>query len=79
MEQTVSLPDGLASDVTGFAVTHDIPEDRAYELLVSVGLATLDGHEVGITVEGGRLVLECPACGRAFGVPNDFVEYDHDG
>jgi|GEM_PF-4027142 len=78
MEQRVSPPDGLASDVTGFAATHDIPEDRAYELLVSVGLATLDGHEVGVTVEGGRLFLECPACGQAFGTPDEFVEHDHD-
>lgn len=79
MERMLSIPDGLASDVTGFAATHDVPEDRAYELLVSVGLATLDGHEVDVTVEGERLLLECPACGRAAGAPEEFVDHDHDG
>jgi len=79
MKQTLSLPDGLASDVTGFAARHDIPEARAYELLVSVGLATLDGHEVAVTVDGDRLVLDCPECARAFEAPDEFVEHGCDG
>jgi hypothetical protein len=78
MDRMLSIPDGLASDVTGFAATHDVPEDRAYELLVSVGLATLDGHDITVTVEGDRLILECPACGRAFDAPDEFVDHDHD-
>jgi hypothetical protein len=47
-------------------------------LLVSVGLATLDGHDITVTVEGDRLILECPACGRAFDAPDEFVDHDHD-
>lgn len=77
MEQTVTLPDGLASDVTGFAAAHDVPEDRAWELLVSVGLATLDGREFDIAVENGRLILDCPACEHAFDTPDEFVGHDH--
>lgn len=73
----MTLPDGLASDVTGFAATHDLPEDRAYELLVSVGLATLDGREFEVVVDDGRLILECPACKRMFATPDEFADHDH--
>jgi hypothetical protein len=79
MEQTISLPDRLASDVTGFAATHDVSEAQAYELLVSVGLATLDGRDVSVDVEGDRLVLECPACAGAFDAPADLVDHDCGG
>jgi hypothetical protein len=78
VSQMFPVPDGLASDVTGFAATHDLPEDRAYELLVSVGLATLGGHEVEVTVDGERFVLECPTCGGTFDAPDEFADHDHD-
>jgi len=79
MERTLSIPDGLASDVNRFAASNDVDVDRAYELLVAVGLETLDGLDVEVSVEGGRLILDCPGCGAVFEDPGEAIAHECDG
>jgi hypothetical protein len=76
MEQTLSIPDALASDVNRFAGEQDVPIDRAYELLVSVGLSTLDGRNVDVYVEDERLLFECPGCETVFDEPSEAADHD---
>lgn len=76
MERTLSIPDGLASDVTRFAAANDIETDRAYELLVAVGLDVLAELDLEVEIDNGHLVLDCPACGAVFDDPGGAVSHE---
>ena len=76
MDRQGSVPDGLAGHVEAFAESHGIGVERAYELLVSVGLEALDGLHVTVSVEGDRLVLDCPRCGAVFDPPAEARDHD---
>ena len=82
MDQRISISDGLGSDINRFAAENDIDVDHAYELLLAVGLDTLEGVAVDVYIEDDRLVLECPDCGAAFGRPEEALDHecaDHGG
>jgi hypothetical protein len=76
MEQTLSVPDGIVRDVNRFAATHDIPDDRAYELLLAVGIDVLDDVELNVSLDEDRLVLECPQCTGLFESPPAAVDHE---
>ncbi len=76
MEQTISLPDQTASRVNRFAASNDISIDRAYELLVSVGIETLDGMDLSVSVENQRLILECPGCASVFDSTDEALAHE---
>jgi Trk K+ transport system NAD-binding subunit len=73
MERTVSVSDELASDVNRFAASNDVSVDRAHELLVAVGLETLEGLSVEVSVENGRLLLDCPEEAGSRAVVNELL------
>jgi hypothetical protein len=50
--------------------------DRAYELLLTVGIEVLDGVDVEVYVEDDDLILECPACETLFDAAGEAVEHD---
>jgi hypothetical protein len=75
MERTVSIPDGTASHVNRFAAENDISIDRAHELLLTIGIETLDGVDLEVSVEDDRLILECPACGALFDAADEAVKH----
>jgi len=76
MERTVSVSDHTASHVNRFAAANDVTVDRAYELLLTVGIEILDGVELEVYVEDDDLILECPVCETLFDAAGEAVDHD---
>jgi hypothetical protein len=76
MERTVSVSDHTASHVNRFAAVNDVTVDRAYELLLTVGIEVLDGVDMDVYVEDDDLILECPACATLFDAAGTAADHD---
>jgi hypothetical protein len=76
MEQSLSIPDALASDVNRFAASNDVSVDTAYELLLAVGLETLEGLTIEVSVENENLLLDCPGCSAVFQDPKEAIAHE---